>query len=273
MVSPQTLNAKGKQTSFQGKAQNTAALLLRRIEAQTEMEPANHIRKAPYETRQLRDQPWSHLPMDLRRKTRLEIDWLARGGRKRKKRSSCRNKSPQIQGRIPICNRDQEASDRADFGHLEVDTIVSRESPYCICASIDSKTRFLRLSKMKRCGADEMSRVLIKSWSPLQDSNLLKTITYDNGKENTKHRQTKEILATRSFLARPYKSCDKGSIEQCIRLVRRFLPKKIDFALISQNKLNTICHIFNSRPRKCLGFRSPLEALAVHFRVALTHWM
>ena len=30
-------------------------------------------------------------------------------------------------------------------------------------------------------------------------------------------------------------------------------------------------HILNSRPRKCLGFRSPLEALSLHFGVALTH--
>lgn len=199
------------------------------------------------------------------------IDWLARGRRKRRKRGSLRNKGPQIPARIPMSNRDQEANDRADFGHLEADTIVSRESSYCICASIDRKTRFLRLFKMKRCGAHEMSRALIKSWSPLQDSNLLKTITYDNGKENSNHQKTNEILATRSFFARPYRSCDKGSIEQSIGLVRRFLPKKTDFALISQNKLNTICQLLNSRPRKCLGFRSPLEALAIHFGVALTH--
>lgn len=199
------------------------------------------------------------------------VDWLARGRKKRRKRSSCRNKGPQIPGRISIRHRDQEANYRADFGHLEADTIVSRESSYCICASIDRQTRFLCLSKMKRCAADEMSRALVKSWSPLQDSNLLKTITYDNGKENSKHQKTNEILATLSFFARPYRSCDKGSIEQCIGLVRRFLPKKTDFALISQNKLNTICQLLNSRPRKCLGFRYPLEALALHFGVALTH--
>lgn len=124
---------------------------------------------------------------------------------------------------------------------------------------------------MKRCTAHEMSRALIKSWSPLHFSKLLKTITYDNGKENFKHQKTNEILASRAFFARPYRSCDKGGIEQCIGLVRRFLPKKTDFALISQNKLNIISQLLNSRPRKCLGFRSPLEALALHFGVALTH--
>lgn len=199
------------------------------------------------------------------------IDWLARGRRKRRKRGSCRNKGHQIPGRIPIRNRDQEANNRADFGHLEADTIVSRASSCCICASIDRKTRFLCLSKMKRCTAHEMSRALIKSWSPLHFSKLLKTITYDNGKENFKHQKTNEILASRAFFARPYRSCDKGGIEQCIGLVRRFLPKKTDFALISQNKLNIISQLLNSRPRKCLGFRSPLEALALHFGVALTH--
>ena len=140
-----------------------------------------------------------------------------------------------------------------------------------ICASIDRKTRFVRLVKMKRYTALEMSRAFVESCSPLQNAGLLKKITYDNGKENSKHQKTNDILKTHSFFARPCKSCDKGSIEQCIGLVRRFLPKKTDFSLISQNKWNTISQHLNSRPRKCLGFRSPIEALALHFGVALTH--
>lgn len=199
------------------------------------------------------------------------IHWLARGHRKRRRRSGYHGKRAQIPGRVPIQNRDQEANQRGDFGHLEADTIVSRESSCSICASIDRKTRFLRLIKMKRCSAAEMSRALVKSWSPLQRSGLIKTITYDHGKENSKHQQTNDILGTRSFFARPYRSCDKGSIEQGIGLVRRVLPKKTDFALISQSKLNTISLLLNSRPRKCLGFKSPLEALALHFSVALDH--
>lgn len=79
---------------------------------------------------------------------------------------------------------------------------------------------------MKRCGADEMSRVLIKSWSPLQDSNLLKTITYDNGKENTKHRQTKEILATRSFLADLTRVATRAVLNNVLGLSEDFFPRK-----------------------------------------------
>lgn len=94
------------------------------------------------------------------------IDWFARGHRKRRKRALYGTKRIQIPDRTPIENRDQEANCRADFGYLEADTIVSRESTFSICASIDRKTRFVRLVKMKRCTAMEMIRAFVKSWSP-----------------------------------------------------------------------------------------------------------
>ena len=61
---------------------------------------------------------------------------------------------------------------------------------------------------------------------------LLKTITYDDGKQNPGHQQSNQYFAIYSFFARPYRSRDEGNIKQCIVFVRRFLFKKTEFALI-----------------------------------------
>ena len=84
---------------------------------------------------------------------------------------------------------------------------------------------------MEHFGGLKISWALVKSWSPLHHTGLLKTITYDNGKGNSRYQQTYQIFVTHSFFARPYRSRDKDNVEQCIELVRKFLPKKTNLTL------------------------------------------
>ncbi len=95
-----------------------------------------------------------------------------------------------------------------------------------------------------------------------------KTITYDNGKKNVNHRHINAFLGTQSFFCNPYHSWEKGSIEQIIGLLRRYLPKKTDFAKVSDDQIAYIEHRLNSRPRKCLNFKTPYEVFS-STRVAL----
>ena len=85
------------------------------------------------------------------------------------------------------------------------------------------------------------------------------SITYDNGSENTDHVRTNRILGTRSYFCEPFHSWERGTVENTIGLVRRFFPKKTDFAKISKNRIRSVEHWLNHRPRKCLGFKTPAE--------------
>ena len=49
----------------------------------------------------------------------------------------------------------------------------------------------------------------------------------------------------------------KGSVERINGLIRRFLPKKTDFAKITHKRIKEIEFLLNNRPRKCLGFKIP----------------
>ena len=42
--------------------------------------------------------------------------------------------------------------------------------------------------------------------------------------------------------------------------MRQFFPKKTDLALVEEEKLQKALFLINSRPRKCLGWKTPYEA-------------
>ena len=61
------------------------------------------------------------------------------------------------------------------------------------------------------------------------------------------------------YFARPYHSWERGSNEHANGLIRQYLPKGESMAGLSQQRCNAIAHKINTRPRKRLGFRTPLE--------------
>lgn len=188
------------------------------------------------------------------------IRHLVRAHRKRQRRGySRKHRKAHIPNRIPISERPKAAEQRTVAGHWETDTAVSRASKAAIQVSLERKTRYARLAKLRAKTAHEMSKALARRLSRMP-KRLRQTITYDNGTENTDHERTNKILGTKSFFCEPYHSWEKGSVENGIGIVRRFLPKKTDFATVSSKDLRKLERWMNSRPRKCLNYRTPAEA-------------
>lgn len=188
------------------------------------------------------------------------IAFLLRANRNRKRRGySRRHKKTHIPERISIRERPAQVQLRQEAGHWETDTAVSRQSLAALQVSVERKTRITKLGKLARKGAREMSTALTRRLIRYPKSFRL-SITYDNGSENTEHVRTNKILGTQSYFCEPFHSWERGTVENTIGLVRRFFPKKTDFAKVSKNKINAVERWLNHRPRKCLGFLTPLEA-------------
>lgn len=66
-------------------------------------------------------------------------------------------------------------------------------------------------------------------------------------------------LGAAFYFARPYHSCERGSNENADGLIRQYLPKGKSMAGLTQHRCNAIARKLNTKPRKRLGFRSPLE--------------
>lgn len=61
------------------------------------------------------------------------------------------------------------------------------------------------------------------------------------------------------YFADPYAPWQRGSNENSNGLLREFYPKKTDLEKISQQQLTKNLFLINSRPRKCIGWKTPIE--------------
>jgi len=163
-----------------------------------------------------------------------------------------------IPNRIGIENRPVEAATRAQEGHWESDSIVSSKSNAAIAAMLERKSRFIRLGKLKSKSSDDFRKAINKRLCRYPE-HMRRTMTYDNGSENAQHEEVNAKLGTKSYFCAPYHSWEKGSVENAIGLVRIFFPKGTDFATITKKQVKHVEYLLNTRPRKCLDYRTPAE--------------
>ncbi len=188
------------------------------------------------------------------------ISQLCRAHRKRRIKGKGRKvRKTKIPNRIPIDARPKAVERRKEFGHWEADTMVSRKSKPALHSITERKTRFLRLSKLKRRTSTETNKAIIRALKKLPPE-ARRTLTLDNGTENAAHEELTAKLGTKCYFAQPYAAWQRGSNEQINGLVRRYLPKGTDFSKIDKDQIKRIERLINNRPRKCLGFKTPLEA-------------
>lgn len=179
--------------------------------------------------------------------------------RRWKKRNNRAPRKFNIPLRVGISDRPEIINTRAEAGHWEVDTAFFHHCQEVLQIMTERKTRRTMLTKLKDITAIEMREAMIKrhKYTPKK---LRKTFTYDNGRENVCHIYVNTYLGSQSYFCHPGHSWEKGTVENTISVVRRFLPKRTKFNEISELDLKNIEKWLNDRPRKCLGFKTPNEA-------------
>jgi len=163
-----------------------------------------------------------------------------------------------IKNRVFIDERPREVDARKKQGHWEGDSLVSRKSLVGLNTLVERITGIVFISKIKNTTAEETTRVVTKRLGRVPER-LRKTLTLDNGHENAGHRDITKEIKTKIFFAHPYHSWERGTNENTNGLVRWYLPKRTDFATVSEERIREIEHKLNTRPRKRLGWRTPLE--------------
>jgi len=184
--------------------------------------------------------------------------YLPRAHKERYPKHYGRSKGLKIPDRVSIKERPESVELREEPGDWEADLMVSNASKKALQVCAERTSRLTRIKKLENKTAVQ-SRGAIESILKGYPKQLRRSITYDNGLENIEHGKLNEAIGTRSYFCEPYHSWEKGTVENTNGLIRRFLPKKTDFAKISEGRIAEIELWLNNRPRKCLGFKTPAE--------------
>ena len=164
-----------------------------------------------------------------------------------------------IKDQVNISQRPQHVELRLEVGHWEGDLMIGVGQKSAIGTIVERKTRYTFIVKIENRKSKTVTQQFAKLLNTLPKY-IRKTMTYDNGIEMANHKWLSNNTGMEIYFANPYSSWERGTNENTNGLIREFFPKKFDFSTINQNHVDIVEDILNNRPRKCLGYKTPLEA-------------
>ena len=185
--------------------------------------------------------------------------------RRPKRRQPLRRAFPKPE-RLSIEDR-PDVSDRAEFGHWEMDTILSGvHGKGGLLVLIERKTRFYQIAKIHRITQCEVLRALRSIIRGKQFKKIL-SITTDNGCEFLDAPKIEALFSRinappKIYYTHAYAAWEKGSVENANRHVRRWYAKGTDFSRVPPHAIQTLQNFINSIPRKTLQGDSAHEAFS-----------
>jgi transposase, IS30 family len=183
--------------------------------------------------------------------------YLRNRGRRYKKRGNEKDNRGILKDRKDIDLRPKIVEERSRFGDLELDTIVGKDHQGGLVSINDRMTGLIKIRKITAKDALQVEEKIIDSLTEWKS--ILYTLTSDNGKEFANHKSISSTLNVDFYFAKPHHPWERGSNENCNRLVRQFFPKGTDFTIVTDEDVKTVENIINSRPRKRHGFLSPIQ--------------
>ena len=121
------------------------------------------------------------------------------------------------------------------------------EKPFVIAAKLSGKTETANASVTM-----DVSQRLTRD--------IRKSITFDN----------RIAFAGYGLIRDAYASCQKGAVENMNGWFRRDLPRKRDIDKMSDEELQDILLSHNLTPRKCLGYKTPVQAILKELGIDVT---
>jgi len=90
---------------------------------------------------------------------------------------------------------------------------------------------------------------------------LRRSLTWDRGHEMAKHKSFTVATNVQVFFCDPQSPWQRGTNENTNGLLRQYFPRGTDLGPISQSQLDQVALRLNQRPRKTLGFQTPISKL------------
>ena len=199
---------------------------------------------------------YQHIWKDKRRGGDL-YKHLRRRGRRYRKRGGRYDMRGIIRDRVSIDERPSIVDQKSRFGDLEFDTVIGKNHKGALFTCNDRFTKLVWIELLESKEAIPLKEAALAALAPMKG--LIKTITADNGKEFAEHKAIAKGLGADFYFAHPYHSWERGANENTNGLIRQYLPKGTSFENLTNEHVKQIQNKLNNRPRKALGYLTPIE--------------
>jgi len=179
--------------------------------------------------------------------------------RKRRKPRQARPSRDMIKDRASIHDRPKDVETRADIGHWEGDLIICKRTRPILVLH-ERKSRVTLAARLVAKTAAETISVMLAVFARINPA-LRKSITFDNDTAFAQHVLLRTMRDMTTWFCDAYASWQKGGVENANGRLRRWLPRHIDIDRVSDEDIQDIVMTANLTPRKCLGFKTPFQAM------------
>jgi len=190
---------------------------------------------------------------------------VLRSGRRRRKphRRAGERRPNGITGMTMIGERPAAAAGRRERGHWEGDLITGASNRSAIGTVVDRASRFTILLYLPgRHTAEAVRDALIAAMSGLPPE-LRRSLTWDQGKEMALHADITAALGLPVYFCDKASPWQRPSNENTNGLLRQYFPKGSDLRAHGPGDLAAVAAELNARPRKTLGWDTPLTRLGL----------
>ena len=163
-----------------------------------------------------------------------------------------------LQDMVLIDQRPPEVESRLFPGHFEGDLILGAGNRSAVGVLVERTSRYTFLCHLPQKDATSVREAFTRKLKGLPAA-LLKSLTYDQGKEMAEHKLLAADLDLQVFFCHPHSPWERGTCESQNGRIRHYLPKGSDLSLGSSQQLSAYQAMLNERPRKILGWKSPTQ--------------
>lgn len=169
---------------------------------------------------------------------------------------------------VLISARPPEVEGRAIPGDWEGDLIIGANSS-AIGTLVERQKRYVVLLHLppdpggdapSGHGADAVRKAIQKKMSSMPKA-MVNSITWDQGSEMAHHAKLTEETGIRVYFCDPHSPWQRGTNENTNGLLRQYFPKGDDLSVYTASDLDAVAEALNNRPRKTLGWKTPLESM------------
>lgn len=177
----------------------------------------------------------------------------------RKRKGGNKQKVAELKDRVFIEQRPAIIGKRERFGDWEGDFIVSNKTGKgALLVLYERKTMYARIEKIMSRKCEAVNKYIKEMTGGFV---CFSSLTIDNDISFRRHEELSELLGAPIYFCHPYHAWEKGGVENTNKLIRQYILKGSDISQYGEEYIKNIEDKLNNRPRKGLGYKTPLEVM------------